>query len=62
VGWGRSSRKKVEQVLQDTDAYVQTLNDKFTNPSGESLDEVQLEAPVEAEAEAEAEAGKGDPD
>ncbi len=48
VGWGRSSRKKVEQVLQDTDTYVQTLNDKFTNPSGENLADVQMEAPAEA--------------
>lgn len=55
VGWRRSSKKKVEQVLQDTDAFIQTLNDKFTNPSGESLDEVQLEAPDETEDEG----GKG---
>jgi len=49
AGWGRSSRKKVEQVLQDTDDYIQTLNDEFTNPSGESLSEVQAEAPADAE-------------
>lgn len=33
-GWGRGARKKVEQVLQDTDIFVQKLNDQFTNPSG----------------------------
>ena len=35
VGWGRSSRKRLSQVLEDADNYVQTLNDRFTNPSGE---------------------------
>jgi hypothetical protein len=30
-------------VRQDTNTYVQTLNDRFTNPSGESLAEVNEE-------------------
>jgi GTPase SAR1 family protein len=34
AGWGRRSRKQLQQVLQATDTYVQTLNDQFTNPSG----------------------------
>jgi hypothetical protein len=34
AGWGRRSRKQLQQVLQSTDTYIQTLNDQFTNPSG----------------------------
>ncbi|MEN8179258.1 MAG: dynamin family protein [Pseudomonadota bacterium] len=34
AGWGRKARKQLIQVIQDTDTYVQTLNDQFTNPSG----------------------------
>jgi len=37
IGWGRRSRKRLATVLEEADAYVQTLNDKFTNPSGEDL-------------------------
>jgi hypothetical protein len=28
-------------VLQDTDSFVQSLNDQFTNPSGKGLSDVQ---------------------
>jgi GTPase SAR1 family protein len=34
AGWGRKSRRKLREVLQATDTYIQTLNDQFTNPSG----------------------------
>lgn len=34
AGWGRKSRRKLREVVQATDAYIQTLNDQFTNPSG----------------------------
>jgi hypothetical protein len=34
AGWGRKARKLLTQVIQDTDTYIQTLNDQFTNPSG----------------------------
>ena len=34
AGWGRGTRKRLEQVQQDCDKFVQTLNDNFTNPSG----------------------------
>jgi len=35
AGWGRGARKRLAQVKEDADSYVQTLNDRFTNPSGE---------------------------
>jgi hypothetical protein len=33
-GWGRGARRRIERVREECDAYVQTLNDTFTNPSG----------------------------
>ncbi len=35
AGWNRRTRKKLTKVMQDSDDYVQTLNDNFTNPSGQ---------------------------
>jgi hypothetical protein len=34
AGWGRRSKRQLHRIIQDTDDYVQTLNDRFTNPSG----------------------------
>ena len=36
AGWGAFSRSKatLEKVLKNTDIFVQSLNDKYTNPSG----------------------------
>ena len=34
AGWSRRTKKQLARVIQDTEAYVQTLNDGFTNPSG----------------------------
>ena len=34
VGWGPGARRRLENVREECDAYVQTLNDGFTNPSG----------------------------
>lgn len=39
-GWGRSTRKRLHRIIQETDSYVQSLNDRFTDPSG---DEVQAQ-------------------
>ncbi len=36
IGWGRGARKGIGRVLADADGYVQTLNDQFTNPSGDN--------------------------
>ncbi|OOZ36874.1 dynamin family protein [Solemya velesiana gill symbiont] len=41
AGWERGARKRLKGVLEDTNNYVQTLNDRFTNPSGEDLMTVQ---------------------
>lgn len=34
VGWGRFNQRRIKQVLSDSDRYVQSLNDRFTDPSG----------------------------
>ncbi|MEI6412917.1 MAG: dynamin family protein [Pseudomonadota bacterium] len=38
-GWGGRARGHIRDVLQDTNRYVQQLNDRFTNPSGVSRHE-----------------------
>jgi len=43
AGWGRLARTRLKHVLEETDTYVQTLNDRFTNPSGEDMISVQSE-------------------
>ena len=60
VGWGRLARKRLKRVLEDTDTYVQTLNDRFTNPSGEDMVSVQNE-PVRAPKAAEPAAPEAQP-
>lgn len=42
AGWGMRARRRLAQVLADADRYVQSLNDRFTNPSG-----ARPKAPVE---------------
>jgi len=34
VGWGRKSRRGLDRVIADAERYVQTLNDRFADPSG----------------------------
>ena len=48
AGWGGAAKRRLHKVRQDADGFVQTLNDRFTNPSGESLAEVN--EPKEAQA------------
>ncbi len=33
-GWGRGARKRLRQLFEDADSYMQILNDRFTAPSG----------------------------
>jgi hypothetical protein len=35
VGWGRSTRKRLHKVVSEANEYVQILNDRFTDPSGQ---------------------------
>jgi hypothetical protein len=36
AGWGQRMRRRIAEVLAEADRYVQTLNDRFTNPSGDT--------------------------
>jgi len=38
IGWGRGAKQRLHRVTEDCDSYVQILNDRFTNPSGNGLD------------------------
>lgn len=46
VGWGAGTRRRLHKVQQDSNLYIQTLNDRFTNPSGDGLDS-DLNEPTE---------------
>ncbi|UCD78494.1 MAG: dynamin family protein [Desulfobacterales bacterium] len=35
AGWGRRTADRLEKVLDDSNAYIQKLNDEYTNPSGD---------------------------
>jgi hypothetical protein len=52
AGWGRRTAARLEKVLDDSNAYIQKLNDEYTNPSG--TDNVQTNSgrlPFEASQE-----------
>ncbi|WP_303902651.1 dynamin family protein [Thiohalomonas denitrificans] len=34
IGWGRRARKRIARVVADTDRFVQSLNDRFADPTG----------------------------
>ena len=36
AGWGKKTAARLEKVLDDSNAYIQKLNDEYTNPSGEN--------------------------
>ena len=48
AGWGHWARKRLYQVTQDADGYVQILNDRFTNPSGDPAPDGQQTTENEA--------------
>ncbi len=37
AGWTRRSRRRIQGILDDADRYVQELNDRFANPSGDTV-------------------------
>ena len=41
AGWSKKTAARLEKVLEDSNAYIQKLNDEYTNPSGE--DKIALE-------------------
>lgn len=47
TGWGQRARNQLKAVLTEANAYVQQLNDEFTNPSGIAA---TMEAPEETDS------------
>jgi hypothetical protein len=45
AGWGGAAKRRLGKIADDTSAFVQVLNDRFTNPSGETLAEVNEPEP-----------------
>lgn len=49
-GWNVLNRSRINKVREEADVYVQSLNDRYTNPSGKGMIEVQTQdAPIPAE-------------
>lgn len=40
-GWNFLNRSRLNRIREDADAYIQRLNDRYTNPSGKNMIEVQ---------------------
>ena len=36
VGWNKPAREKLVKIREASDRFVQTLNDEYTNPSGQN--------------------------
>ena len=51
VGWGQHAKRQIAAVLAEANGYVQTLNDKFTNPSGGSGATSEPESQTESSKE-----------
>ena len=45
AGWGRRTAARLEKVLEDSNAYIQKLNDEYTNPSGRDKVEIASDWP-----------------
>ena len=55
-GWNMLNRSRINKVREEADVYVQSLNDRYTNPSGKGMIEVQTQdAPSVASADAKVE-------
>ena len=37
AGWTGAARRRLTKIREDANSYVQILNDRFTNPSGDGL-------------------------
>jgi len=60
TGWGRRAQRRLAKVLEDTNTYIQKLNDMYTNPSGNQ--DGQPEARPLAAEQTQADDTSGSPD
>jgi hypothetical protein len=52
AGWGRRTKRRLAKVLEDTNTYIQKLNDMYTNPSGGQSEHPETRPPAENEIKA----------
>ena len=52
TGWGRRAQRRLAKVLEDTNTYIQTLNDMYTNPSGKESEQPETEPPAVEQTQA----------
>jgi hypothetical protein len=51
AGWGQRTADQLEKVLDDSNAYIQRLNDEYTNPSGRDKNEITSTQPQLAKSQ-----------
>ncbi len=44
AGWGRGAKREISRLINDTDRFVQKLNDRFASPSGDAPDVKKVES------------------
>jgi hypothetical protein len=52
AGWGRRAKRRLAKVLEDTNTYIQKLNDMYTNPSGNESGHPETEPPAVEQTQA----------
>jgi hypothetical protein len=52
TGWGRRTQRRLAKVLEDTNTYIQKLNDMYTNPSGNESDHPEPRPPAVEQTQA----------
>ncbi len=57
-GWNFLNRSRINKIREEADTFVQNLNDRYTNPSGQSMIDVQRIASAENDPKAESKAAK----
>ncbi len=66
AGWGKRTAARLEKVLDDSNAYIQKLNDEYTNPSGRDqvATGIEQQAPEDSQRPdfSQAESGNSMPD
>ncbi|MDH3799049.1 MAG: dynamin family protein [Desulfobacterales bacterium] len=60
AGWGRRTQRRLAKVLEDTNTYIQKLNDMYTNPSGNQDGHPEAGPPAAEQTQADDTSGSPD--
>ncbi len=60
AGWGRWTQRRLAKVLEDTNSYIQKLNDMYTSPEGTESSHPQTVLPVEESTQVPDDSGGSD--